>query len=73
MFALAGEEPAMADAHPRVIVAPTQELFGLSRMFQIAGEEKRPRLTVVRTLEEAYAKLGLQAARFEPLGQLGSS
>ena len=69
MLTLAQEEPAMIGgaARPRVMVAPTAESFGMCRMFQMVGEEKRHRLSVVRTLEEAYAVLGLQAVRFEPL------
>jgi hypothetical protein len=74
MLTLAQEEPAMNDggAGPRVIVAPTAESFGMSRMFQTVGEEKRPRLSVVRTLEEAYAVLEMRAVRFEPLGRTTS-
>jgi hypothetical protein len=66
---LARQEPAMPDAvnRPRVLVAPATHLFGIARMFQLVGEHKRPRLTVVRTLDEAFAALGLQSPHFEPL------
>jgi hypothetical protein len=66
---LARQEPAMPDAtnRPRFIVAPAGHLFGISRMFQIAGEQKRPQLTVVRTIEEAFAALGVESPHFEPL------
>ncbi|MGO9576966.1 MAG: hypothetical protein ACLPTQ_21865 [Terriglobales bacterium] len=66
---LASQEPAMPDAtrRPRIIVAPTAVGFGLSRMFQIAGESKRPLLRVVRTLDEAFAALDIQSPHFEPL------
>lgn len=52
---------------PRVIVTPQTHAYGLFRMFQIAGEETRPLLTVVRTLDEAFAALGVQSPHFEPL------
>ncbi len=66
---LARREPAMPDAtrRPRFIVAPATFLFGISRMFQISGESTRPLLTVVRTIDEALAALGVQTPHFEPL------
>ena len=66
---LARQDPAMPDAvhRPRVLVAPATHLFGIARMFQIVGERKRPRLTVVRTLDEAFAALGVKSPHFEPL------
>jgi hypothetical protein len=66
---LAQQEPCMPDpaSRPRVIVAPTNLEFGLARMFQILGESARPLLSVVHTLDEAVAALGVQCARFEPL------
>jgi hypothetical protein len=67
--ALANEEPAVADPakRPRLVVAPTAVGFGISRMFQIVGESKRPLFKVVRTLDEAFAELGIQSPHFEPL------
>ncbi len=66
---LAAQKPAMPDAdnRPRFIVAPNTVEFGLSRMFQIAGGSSRPLLTVVHTLDEALAALGVQFPHFEPL------
>jgi len=66
---LADQEPAMPDGarRPRILVAPTLEGFGLARMFQIAGESTRPLLQVVRTLDEAFAALGVQSPQFQPL------
>lgn len=54
---------------PWVLVAPSNHVFGLSRMFQAVAEATRPSLRVVRTLEEAYALLGVQAPHFEPLAE----
>lgn len=65
---LAHLTPAMADpSRPRVVVAPSQLIYGMARMFQTVGGDTRPRLHVVSTLEEAYALLQVQAPRFEPL------
>lgn len=42
-----------------VVVAPQAHVFGLTRMYQAYARETRPNLEVVRTLDEAYASLGL--------------
>ena len=53
---------------PRVFVAPSTIMYGLSRMFQILAEHTRPRLQVVHTLDEAFSALGVQhSPHFEPL------
>lgn len=66
---LADYDPVETDTmrRPRIIVAPATVGFGLSRMFQIVGEARRPHLTVVRTLDEAFAALGVQSPHFQPL------
>jgi hypothetical protein len=66
---LARQEPAMPDAtkRPRILVLPKPAVFGLGRMFQLVGENKRPLLHVVHTMDEALAALGIQSAHFEPL------
>jgi hypothetical protein len=66
---LANQEPAVTEPtlRPRIVVAPSTVGFGLSRMFQIVGERKRPLLQVVRTLDEAFAALGTESSHFEPL------
>jgi len=65
---LAGEEPAISDTErPRILVAPQTVAYGLSRMFQITGESTRPTLSVVHTMDEAIAALGIQSPHFEPL------
>jgi CheY-like chemotaxis protein len=48
----------------RVIVAGSDEMFGLARMFDLQGSETRPNLHVVRTEKEALAVLGIRDARF---------
>ena len=37
----------------RDFVAPTADLFGMARMFELQGAESRPNLQVVPTAEEA--------------------
>ncbi len=65
---IAVSEAEMADpAVPIVIVAPPAHVYGMARMFQILSDEKRPNLAVVRSADEAYAKLGLTSLHFEPL------
>ncbi len=56
-----------AVGRPRVVVAPQTHAYGLFRMFQITGDQTRPLLQVVRTMDEALAALGVQSSRFEPL------
>jgi hypothetical protein len=51
----------------RVIIVPTVHSFGLARMYQITGEPNRPLVTVVRTMNEALAALGITSPNFEPL------
>ncbi|HYL65026.1 MAG TPA: hypothetical protein VE077_20625 [Candidatus Methylomirabilis sp.] len=70
MLDLASSTPALPDPEKvRVIVAPTPVAYGLSRMFEIAGERTRPNLHVVKTEREAWAILGVWEPKFEPLQQ----
>jgi hypothetical protein len=65
---LARSEPAMPDSSRiRVVVAPPDHIYGIARLFQLAGEHTRPNLHVVRTLKEAWAILGVQKPRFEQI------
>jgi hypothetical protein len=65
---LASRKPIIEDAKRlRIVVAPKIEAYGLFRMFQLAGESTRPQLTIVHTIDEALALLGVQSAHFEPL------
>lgn len=58
---VAESESPLAEAR-RVMVAPSDEVYGTSRMFQSLASRTRPRITVVRTLGEAYAALGIESA-----------
>ncbi len=52
---------------PVILVAPAPHIFGMSRMFQITSEEKRPWVRVVKSSEEAIKLLQIETASFEPL------
>jgi hypothetical protein len=52
----------------RVIVASQDFLFGMMRMLQLLSEETRPELLVVRTMDEAYRWLLVDAPDFSPVG-----
>ena len=65
---LAKSVPALSNPdRPRCVVAPSPQIFGMVRMFEIAGESTRPNLHVVRTIEEAWAILDVEAPQFGPL------
>jgi hypothetical protein len=55
-----------ADRH-RVIIVQSVHSFGLARMYQTVAEEKRPLVTVVRSMDAALAALGVTSPHFEPL------
>ena len=65
---LADFKPTVKDPSvPRIIVAPTPYLFGMSRMFQILGGQTRPMLQVMNSADAAYQELGVKTPQFEPL------
>jgi hypothetical protein len=66
---LAQQEPAMPDAtrRPSIVVAPTLPGQGLARVFQISGASTRPLLRVAKSMDEAFASLGVKSPHFEPL------
>jgi hypothetical protein len=52
---------------PLFIVMRNTAGYGLARMYQIVGDLAQPLVSVVRTLDEALAALGVQSPQFEPL------
>lgn len=65
---LASLPPVMPEvSRLRCIIAPTDKVFGLARMFELQGGPTRTNLHVVRTLKAALAILGVQKPKFEPL------
>ncbi len=65
---LAESPPIIVAGQMRVVVAPQDFLYGTTRMFQLLGEETRPDLHVVRTMDEAYRLLGVESPEFGPVG-----
>ena len=51
---------------PRYIVAPTDYLFGMARMYELVSN--RPKLRVLRTRAEALGEIGVKDVKFERLG-----
>ena len=65
---LARSKPIMPDpGRPEVFVAPSPDLFGMARMFELQGAEARPNLHVVRTAEEGYNVLNVRKPQFAPV------
>ena len=58
--------PDAANRH-RVIIVPETHAYGLARMYQIVAEQKRPLVTVVRTMDAALAALNITSPHFEPV------
>jgi hypothetical protein len=56
---------------PRVFVAPSPNVYGMSRMYQIIREDLASDLHVVHTLEEAYDLLGLESPDFKAIDANG--
>ncbi len=67
---LAAFPPAMPKPdRPRVIVAPSDSVFGMMRMFGIEAEATRPNLHVVRSAKEGWAILGLKEPEFNSIAE----
>jgi hypothetical protein len=55
------------DLPTRIIVAPSDLLYGTSRMFQTLTESTRKNVHIVRTMQEAYKVLGVESPKFVPI------
>jgi len=64
---LAFKSPAYGLGQAVVLVAPKDVAYGLSRMFVMLDEKKRPRMCVVRTMQEAYHLLQIDSPQFAPI------
>jgi hypothetical protein len=58
---LAANPPLVPDSFLRIVVAPQDEIFGMTRMFEILGSATRNRVDVVRTMAEAFQVAGVQS------------
>lgn len=65
---LAQGEPAIPNIErPRIVVAPQTDGFGLVRMFHLVGEQRRPKFSAVKTIEEALRILKAKSPEFKPI------
>jgi hypothetical protein len=65
---LAMSAPAMPNpGRPRILIAPSPQTFGIARMFEMMGQDKRPEMHVVHSEKKALAILGIQETRFEAI------
>ena len=64
---LAASPPAFPIESMRVFVAPQTHVYGMARMFQILGGEKRPNLHIVHTMDEACRLLRVESPEFGPV------
>jgi hypothetical protein len=65
---VASSPPVLRDPNlRRIVIAPSSESYGMMRMFEIHGEQRRPNLHVVRSEGEAWAILGVQNPHFDPI------
>lgn len=53
-------ESILSPTSMHVVVAPQDHMFGAARMAQVLSRQTRPKVTVVRTLDEARKVLGLE-------------
>jgi hypothetical protein len=60
-------KPRVMRGAKRVLVAPQTELFGMLRLYGLHQAGLNEDTMVVRSLDEAYAWLGLQDPNFSPL------
>ena len=62
---IAHTKPIMPDrTRPVIFVAPTPDLFGMARMFELESADARPNLRVVHTADEAYQILNVRDPKF---------
>jgi hypothetical protein len=64
---LAAHPANFPDPTLRAVVAPTDILFGMARMFQFLGSETREELHIVRTLHEVLTMLDVKESQFRKL------
>lgn len=61
------QPPVRLSGRPIVILATSDLIVGMARMFEIESENTRRNMHVVRTWKEAGAILGVQEFHFEPI------
>lgn len=56
---LASNTPLVPESFVRILVAPKDEVYGMARMFEMAGSMMGNRVDIVRSLGEAYQLAGI--------------
>ena len=56
---LAASRPVIPATHMCIAVAPQDEVYGVSRMFQLRRGDIPNQIVIVRTMAEAWERLGL--------------
>jgi hypothetical protein len=64
---LASNAPLVPDNYLRVVVAPQDEVFGMTRMFEILGSSTRNKVHIVRDVSTAYRLVGIEEPQFRPI------
>jgi hypothetical protein len=64
---LAANSPLVPDNFLRIVVAPQDEVFGMTRMFGMLGSGTRNEVHVVRLLADAYQLAGVESPEFHPI------
>ena len=73
MRRLAEQPDPFSERATRIIVAPTDGLYGMARMYDSIGERQHPNEFVVRSMEEALAILGARGEGAPPEPEWRSS
>ena len=58
---LAAQPPLVPDGFLRLVVAPLDLMYGMTRMFESFGSETRDKVDIVRSLAEAYQLAGVES------------
>lgn len=61
------QPPPFPPETPRFIVAPTDVLYGMSRMYELVADRPHGKLQVVRSRDEALSVLGISNPKFDPI------
>lgn len=70
MRTLAKFPPIMPQtSRPRVVVAPMERVFELAQTFKLEGGATRPNLHIVRTIQEAWAIIGVNEPEFKTISE----
>jgi hypothetical protein len=64
---LASSAPLVPDEYLRIVVAPQDESYGMSRMFEMMGSTTRNRVDIARTRTEAYKIAGIENPQPHPI------